>query len=237
MSAKIGADDIGFFDSPRPQLLRKIGGIKPEPSGIHVLLEKHGIQSVQRLALGDIGGGIVVALWPAELKAQADHIYSNGRGKAMVAAARQRGWDAAASPHLAFFTSAPEQRLYMAPKISAEDYAERWEGEDRQWIGQYTAEEVQQDVWPWLKERGYASAEDDDALHAFLTILGRRKAHLRPGMRFRRRWDAPDTERLGDRAVLDQVRADVNAILRAAEDPPLPASPSTGSYPQPGSRQ
>jgi hypothetical protein len=227
VTARIGADDIGFFESPRPQLLREISAIEPEPSGVHVLLDKHaGVRSTQRLALSDVGGGIVVALWPAELKPQADYLYTHGRGKAMVVAARERGWDVRPSPHLAFFTSAPSQRLYMAPEVDAEEYAERWEGVDARHIGQHSSEEVRQHLWPWLKERGYASAEDDDVMEQFLSLLGRRPAHFRPAMRFRRRWDLAEIDRLGRNELASAVRTEVNAILRASGEPALPASSS-----------
>ena len=116
-------------------------------------------RSAQRLAFGDVGGGIVVGLWPAELKRQADYLYTDGRGGAMVAAATQRGWEVRPSPHLAFFNSAPAQRLYMDPELDAEVYAERWEGADGRLIGQHSGEEVRHHLWPWLKQRGYASAE------------------------------------------------------------------------------
>jgi hypothetical protein len=223
VSARIGADDSGFFESPRPRLLHEISGIKPEPRGVHVLLEDHGVRSAQRVALGDIGGAIVVGLWPAELKRQAGYLYSDGRGKAMVAAARQLGWDVRPSPHLAFFNSAPVLRLYMAPDLDAEVYAERWEGADGRLIGQHSAEDVRQQLWPWLKQRGYASAKDDEVLEQFLAVLGRRKAHLRPGMRFRRRWEGAEIDRLGQSRLSATVRAEVNAILQAVGDPPLPA--------------
>lgn len=140
MTARIGADDSGFFESPRPQLLREISGIQPEPSGVHVLLYDHGVQSTQRLALGDVGGGIVVALWPAELKSQAEYLYADGRGKAMVAAARKREWDVTPTPHLAFFNSAPAERLYMAPEVDAAEYAVRWEKTDGRHIGRHPSE-------------------------------------------------------------------------------------------------
>jgi hypothetical protein len=227
MTARIGADDVAFFESPHPTLLREISGIEPEPSGVHVLLDKHaGVQSTQRLALGDAGGGIVVALWPAELKPQADYLYTNGRGKAMVMAAREHGWDVRPSPHLAFFTSPPSQRLYMAPELDPEEYAERWEGADAWHIGQHSADEVRQHLWPWLKQRGYASAEDDDVLRQFLSLLGRRPTHLRPAMRFRRQWDAAAVSQLGRTELASAVRAEVNDILQAAGEPGLPASAS-----------
>lgn len=227
MTARIGADDTGFFEFPRPRLLREISGIEPEPSGIHVLLDEHaGVRSTQRLALGDVGGGIVVALWPAELKPQADYLYREGRGKAMVLAARSRGWDVRPSPHLAFFTSAPSQRLYMTPDVDAEEYAERWEGADGRRIGQYSSEDVRRELWPWLKERGYASAEDDEVLEEFLSFLGRRPAHLRPGMRFQRRWDISEIDGLGRHELAGAVRDEVNTILRSAGEPTLRASSS-----------
>lgn len=227
MTARIGADDIGFFESPRPKLLREISAIEPEPSGVHVLLDDQGVRSTQRLALGDVGGGIVVALWPAELKPQAEYLYADGRGKAMVVAALERGWKVKPRPHLGFFNSAPTQRLYMAPDdVDAEEYAERWEGADGRQIRQHSSEEVRQHLWPWLEQRGYASADDDDVLEQFLPILGRRPAHLRPGMRFRRRWDSTEIDRLGRNELASAVRADVNAILGAAGEPALPASPS-----------
>ncbi len=227
MTARIGADDVDFFDSPQPRLLREISGIEPEPAGVHVLLDKHlGVRSTQRLALADVGGGIEVALWPAELKSQAEYLYRAGRGSAMVVAARNCGWQVRPSPHLGFFNSRASQRLYMAPEIDAEVYAERWEGDDGREIGQHSREEVRQNLWPWLKKRDYASAKDDAVLQQFLSILGRRNVHLRPGMRFRRRWDRSEVQELGERDLASAVRRDVNAILAAAGEPGLPAPSS-----------
>jgi hypothetical protein len=169
-----------------------------------------------------VGGGIIVGMWPAELKRQADHLYADGRGKRMVLAARERGWTAHANPHLAFFNSHPRVRLYMAPQIDPSVYAEGWEGPDGRRIGEHSRDEVVRHLWPWLIQRGYASEEDDEALGEFLSILGRRKAHLRPGMPFRRRWGATELERAGEKGLAKAVRADVNAILGAAGEPPLP---------------
>jgi hypothetical protein len=227
VTARIGADDIEFFESPRPDLLREITGLEPEPSGVHVLLENQSVRSTQRVALGDVGGDVVVAIWPAELKRQAEYLYAEGRGQAMVAAARSRGWDVWPSPRLAFFTSAPEQRLYMAPALSAEDYCIRWEGPDGRRIGRYPATELRTAIWPWLKERGYADATDDAVFQEFLHILKRRKGDLRPGMRFRRRWPRKDRERIATADFAARVRTDVNAILGAAGETTL-LRPLTG---------
>jgi hypothetical protein len=224
MAARIGADDLVFFETPRPDLLREVSGIEPEAPGTHVLLDGDAhVRSTQRLALADFGGGVVVGLWPAELKSQAEYLYRDGRASAMIAAARERRWTVEGSPQLAFYNSRPAQRLYLRPTVSAEEYVRRWEGGDGRRIGQHSRDEVQRSLWPWLKERGYASASDDGVLDDFLAILGRRPAHLRPGMRLRRHWDAGALRELGGRAEIARaIRRDVNLILGAAGEPVLP---------------
>jgi hypothetical protein len=51
-----------------PDLLRETSGIMPVEAWTHVILEKHAVQSAQRLAIGEIGGKVIAALWPAELR-------------------------------------------------------------------------------------------------------------------------------------------------------------------------
>jgi hypothetical protein len=180
MAAQIGADDVDFA-TPRPGLLREISGIEPEPLGVHVLLAGHGVRSTQRLALGDVGGGLVAALWPGELKPQALHLYRAGRSIAMISAARKLGWSARPSPHIGFFNSAAALRLYLDPEIDAAEFARRWEETDGEWIRQYPRDEVRSTLWPWLKRRGYADDGDaDEVLDRFLSILGKRPAHPPP---------------------------------------------------------
>jgi hypothetical protein len=226
MPARLGATDEHLFETPRPELLHEISGIEPEPSLIHVRLDEHGLRSIQRLALADVGGGILAALWPAELAPQARYLYGGHRGGALVQAARGEGWTVEASPHLAFFTAPPRQRLYLDPQVDVDEYVHRWEGPDAGWIGQYTAAEVRQELWPWLKERRYAAATDDEALQDFLAILGRRPAHLRPGLRLHRRWDAEAVRALDKQQLVVSIRQAVNRVLTAADDFRLPASPS-----------
>jgi hypothetical protein len=225
MTARLGADDLDFVTAS-PALLRDVSGIEPAmPLGMHVLLDEHGVRSMQRLALGDLAGGILAALWPGELKSQALYLYKAGRGQAVVAAARERGWTAAPSPHMGFFNSQAALRLYMAPDIDATEYARRWEETDTEWIRQFPREDVRDVLWPWLKERGYANAGDDWALEQFLAGLGRRPAHMRPGLRLKRRWDAETIREFGGHHDLAlAIRSDVNAILAAAGEPPLPAT-------------
>src|SRR5207302_9483990 len=147
------------FATTRPVLLREITGIEPERQGRHVLLDTHaGVRSIQRLALADKGGAVLVALWPAELKSQAEYLYSDGRALAMIDAARARSWTVEPSPHLAFFNSSASQRLYMSPPIASEDYARRWGGADREMIGRHPAAALRTTLRPWLEHRGYLDA-------------------------------------------------------------------------------
>ena len=87
-------------------------------------------------------------------------------------------------------------------------------------------QEITGTLWPWLKERGYADDDDDATLELFLdTKLGRRPAYLRPGLRLKRRWDIEAVQAVGGLGGLAaEVRADVNAILAAAGEPPLPTA-------------
>jgi len=222
MRARIGADDLELFEDPRPHLLEQISGIRPEAKGLHVLLDEYGVQSTQRLALSGFGGGLVVALWPGELKTQAEYLYGGRRATPMISRALREGWSAAGSPHLAFRNSAPQQRLYMKPTVDAMEYAARWEATDLRHVGQHAKSDVRRFLWPWLKQRGYADDDDDVVLEQFLDgVLGKRPAFLRPGLRLHGRWDA---EAVGSDEIVSVVRRSVNAILAAADEPPLPTS-------------
>lgn len=221
MLARIGADDVEMFSSPRPGLLREITGLTPRDPGDHVLLKPLGVRSTQRLALADVGGGLVAAMWPAELKTQATYLYGFGLGTPMVTAARERGWTVVPSPHIAFFNSTPAQRLYMSPTLDASEYVRRWERDDLPFVRQYATAEVRATLWPWLKERGYASANDDGTLDEYMfRTLKKHPAHLRPALRLKRRWHPDEVRALGA-GIAGTIRADVDAILHAADEPPL----------------
>jgi hypothetical protein len=191
-----------------------------------VLLADLGVQSAQRLGIGDVGGNVVVALWPAELKEQAKYLYGQRLGRPMIAAARERGWTAEPSPHLAFRNASPTLRLYMAPHLDAAEYARRWEEGDLERVGAYSRADVVRDLWLWLKSRGYASDEDHPVLEEWLeTRLGNRPAFLRPGLRLKRAWPRDAfASRRDVSALAEQIRADVDAILGAAQEPALPAT-------------
>jgi hypothetical protein len=221
VSATIGPGDLTLYESPRPRLLRLITGREPEPKGTHVLLDRFGIRSTQRLLVSDPGGNVVVAFWPAELKPQAEYLYRDGRGFALVREALQRGWQVWAAPHLAFFTAPASRRLYMSPDVDPAEYAKRWEGSDARWIGEHSVDDLRSTLWPWLKQRGYATAADDGVLAEFIRLLGRRGAHLRPALRFHRRWGAAEVRATAESELADRIREDVNAVIAAAGEPPI----------------
>lgn len=222
VATTIGADDIGLFASPQRELLRAISGIDPVEKGTHVLLEPHGVRSSHRLAAGDVGGALWVALWPAELKTQATYLYGQRLARPMIEAARAHGWTAEPSPHLAFRNSQPALRLYMAPKLDAAEYARRWEDGDLERVGAHSRSEVRGSLWPWLKNRGYATDSDDQVLEDWLSrCLGDRPALMRPGLRLKRACRSGETP--------EALRAEINAILAAAGEPVLPGTSRSAS--------
>lgn len=231
MTAQIGADDVDLFLEPQPDLLEEMSGISPERGEMgHVLLEPYGVHSTQRLALSSAGGGgLMLATWPAELKLQALYLYGRRLATPMITRALKLGWTAAASPHLSFRNAPATRRLYMSPAIDPLDYARRWEDSDLSWVGQYERDEARSRLWPWLKERGYADSADDPVLEDFLDrYLGNRPAFLRPGLRLKRRWDGGAVEAAGGTAgIVAAMRAEVDAILGAAQEPPLPVGENT----------
>jgi hypothetical protein len=50
-----------------------------------------------------VSGGVLVGLFPGELKALAQHVYSDHRAERFVSAALGGGWSVRPNPHMAFF--------------------------------------------------------------------------------------------------------------------------------------
>ena len=214
MTATIGPNDLDLYASPRSDLLREITRLEPVGSGTHVLLEGRGIRSTQRVALGDVGGVSILAIWPAELKEQGLYLYGQRKARPMIRCALSRAWSAEAAPQLAFRSSQPALRLYMSPDIDPLEYARRWEEEDWEWVGAHPRPDVLRTLWPWLKGRGYVTDADDGIVEQWLdSCLGRRDAFLRPGLRLKRRCRPEDSPA--------ELRDELNAILAAADEPEL----------------
>ncbi len=217
MTAQIGADGLESFGEPRPELLAEVARVQAEPGGEWVHLGRLGFRSTQRLRISDLAGGVAVATWPAELAPQARYLYGRRLGPPLVAAAIERGWTVEPSPHLAYHTAPPSRRLYMRPSVAPLEYAARWEDEDGLVrIGNHTREAVEHELWPWLKEQGYADDGDDAELRRFLeTFLLRRPAHMRPGLRFRRVWRLDEVTKLGS-GLAETIRNELEAVFAVA---------------------
>jgi hypothetical protein len=223
MTAQIGADGLDLFGDPLLELLTEVARAQPQPGREWVNLEKHpGFRSAQRLRIDDRDGGVVVATWPAELARQARYLYGRGLGSALVAAAIERGWTVIPSPHIAYYTASPDRRLYLRPSVEPLDYAACWEDEDGfgRIGGNSTREYVEHELWPWLKQRGFADDGDDSVLARFLDEYLRMPAQLRPGLRFRRVWSPAEAAELGS-ALAEAIRSDVDAVFAVAGEPPL----------------
>jgi len=101
----------------------------------------------------------------------------------------------------------------MAPEIDPLEYSRRWEEGDLSWVGAYQRQDVSRILWPWLKSRGYATDDEDAVLGEWLASrLGRRATFLRAGLRLKRRCGGESPAAL---------RAEINAIFAAAQEPPL----------------
>lgn len=211
-------------------LLREAAGIadvEPERPGIGatVMLDTAiGTQSTQRIALQQQAESLALCTWPAELKAQAKAMYRTGRAQRLIdfVVAHADAWQVRPNLQLAFRNAPVAQRLFPHCQLPITEYIHRWSGSDFGKIGAYHFDTIRENLWPWLRERQYASSQDDQHLNAFLKHLGRRDVHLRPGVEVRRNWPWTDAVDLDERGALaSEVRTAI-AELMAALDEQLP---------------
>lgn len=163
---------------------------------------------------------------PAELKPQAKVLYRTGKAQRLMdfVAEHPRAWQIAPNVHLAFFNAPDGQRLYMHCHLEITEYVHRWSGNDFAQIRAHRYDEIRENLWLWLRERQYADPQDDQQLDVFLSRLGRRDAHLRPGIRVRRIWPWAEAVDLDERgALVGEVRAAVTELLTALDEPLPPA--------------
>jgi hypothetical protein len=223
MTAQIGADGADLFGDPDLKLLTDVAGIQPERGRDWVhLIDQLGFQSTQRLWIGECDNGVAVATWPAELQPQARYLYDKGLGSALVDTALKREWKVEASPHIAHPTAGSRRRLYMLRTIAPRDYVACWENKDAlDRVRSYSLEDVEHELWPWLKQRGIADDGDNAELLRFLAEFPRRwDAHMRPGLRFRRVWASDEARGLGS-TLAETIRSEFNAVFASAHEPAL----------------
>jgi hypothetical protein len=175
----------------------------------HVRLDAAiGTHSLQRAALAERDGRLLLAVWPGELKGEARALYGTERADALL---RLREWQLTPRPHLGFYGASPPQRLYTTTALDLAAYVRAWQ-EDLDRVHAYELGELRDVLWPWLVARGYASPEDARGLPRFERLAGRRAIHLRPAVR-------------AERTVVREPRAIRDALaglLAALDEPPLP---------------
>ena len=226
MAAQIGGGGRELFGDPRPDLLTDVAQVQPERAGEWVHLAKRlGFRSTQRLRISDLaeGGGVVAATWPGELAEQARYLYGRGLGSALVAAAIERGWKVEPFPHLAYWTAPPGRRLYMRPTIAPLDYVACWEDEDGlSRVGDHFREDVERELWPWLKQKAFADNADNAELKRFVEefLPDGWPAKMRPALRLHRVWTPAEAADLGP-ALAETIRSDFDAVFAAAGEPAL----------------
>ncbi|MGA8745426.1 MAG: hypothetical protein WB507_06155 [Solirubrobacterales bacterium] len=137
------------------------------------------------------------------------------------AAEHPEEWRVRPNVHLAYRGARTvAQRLYLNCQLELAEYVQRWSGEDFEQIRLHPHDEIRDSLWPWLRERGYAGPEDDERLDAFLEGLGRRDAHLRPGLEVRRGWSWTQAAELDERqALVGEIRQAVIELLTVLEEP------------------
>lgn len=183
-------------------------------------------KSTQRISLQHQDDGLALSAFPAELKPQAQARYRTGRAQRLMDfAAEHTGWQAMPNLQLAFRNAPVAQRLFPHCHLGITEYVHRWPGNDFDRAGAHRYDEIRENLWPWLRARQYASPQDNqDKLDEFLGRLGRRDAHLRPGIKVRRIWPWAQAVDLDERGALaGEVRAAVTELLTALGEPLPPA--------------
>jgi hypothetical protein len=213
-------------------LLAEASGIAPERAGlVHIRVDTAlGAVTLQRAALQADEESLTLHLWPGELKAQAEQLYAGGRAERLceLLGADGDAWSVRPQPLLGFRNAPVRTRVYLTCELDPGEYARRWQGEDWKQVGAHHRSHVRERLWPWLLQRGYATAADEARIDPFLRALGRRFAHLRPSMHVQRTWEWRQAERLDDEGLLaGEIHTALDRVL-ALLDEPLLASEAVG---------
>jgi hypothetical protein len=182
-------------------------------------------KSTQRISLQQQDDSLALSTFPAELKPQAKALYQNGKAQRLMdfVAEHPETWQAMPNLQLAFRNAPVAQRLFPHCHLDITEYVHRWSGSDFAKVGAHHYNDIRENLWPWLRERQYAGPPDD-RLDAFLGRLGRRDAHLRPGIWVWRIWPWAQAVDLDERgALVGEVRAAVTELLTALDEPLPPA--------------
>ncbi len=205
---------------------RRLMAVLREATGIDDVEPAIRAKSTQRICLQQQADSLALGTWPAELKPQAEALYRTGRAQRLMdfVAEHPEAWQARPNLQLAFRNALVAQRLYLHCSLDVTEYIHRWSGSDFTLVGAHHHDQIRETLWPWLRENQYAGPEDDEQLDAFLKRLGRREAHLRPGIELRRLWPWAHAVDLDERGALaSEVRTAVAKLLTALDEPLPPA--------------
>lgn len=215
-----------------PTKARDSGGVlapRGEAYLPHVSAEFPGDQ-VRALALVSLwfdGAMVCLAMWPGELKAQYECLYSSPtRVEALVALNNQPDWQLDANFHLAYWLAAPARRWYPQRRLTGPDYIHQWVQDCRRGrAGRRPVEEIDAPSFrQWLIDRTYASPRELLSLDAWRDKLPRDHFDIRPGAQMMKTWQrtyAFAPERKGEFAV--EVRHAIDQVLSALDEPKLSA--------------
>jgi hypothetical protein len=213
------------IDDVKPERLPQVGAVVMLDAAIRT-------KSTQRISLQQHAESLALYTWPAELKLQAEALYRTGRAQRLMdfVAEHPGAWQARPNVHLAFRNAPDAQRLYPHCHLEIAEYVHRWSGSDFAQIRAHHYNQIREGLWPWLRERQFAGPEDDQQVDTFLKRLGRRDAHLRPGIEVRRVWPWPEAVDLDERGALaSEVRTAVAELLTVLGEPLPPACAQTGA--------
>jgi hypothetical protein len=206
-------------------LLAQATGVPSERGSLaHVRLDTAlGVVSFQRAALTLEQDQLTLHIWPGELKHQAEYLYTAEHAMRLCELATPGApWRVEPQPLLGYRNAPERSRVYLTCTLDAPTYARRWRGEDWERVGAHHRNHLMSDLWPWLLARGYASSSDLARVQSFVDSLGRRFAHLRPGMHLARAWPIEQAEELDEDGRLAlEIRQAVAEVLRILDEPPL----------------
>ena len=143
------------------------------------------------------------------------------------AAEHRPGWRVRPNVHLAYRLASIRQRVYLTCGLGLAEYVHGWLGEDFAHVGGCHHDQVRRVLWPWLLEHRYADPRDERSLG---DRLGRRDAHLRPGIGLQRTWSWADPAALDQGGALGgEVRSAATQVLSVLDEPLPPACPAPPS--------
>lgn len=191
-----------------------------EAHHLHALLP--GAASVQRVALEARAEALAVALWPGELKPQAQHLYGDmTRVQRLAALAEEDGWQVRPNPHVSYFKAPAPRRWYLTSALSPSAYLRQWGAEDLPQVGAHGRDELERELWPWLLKRGYGQSADRPGLERLLATRHER-FFLRPGVEVIRYWDWDHAQRLDEEQRLeDEIAQAIDRVLSLLDEPLL----------------